>query len=340
MQTHALADPLPPAPPRATTPTGTPAYGTYAGVIPHVAWDGLTGAHVKPAWWRKLHQKRWQYVGLASPECFIGLAIADVGWTATTFAYCFDREQQAVIDGFSDIGLPGLAAVVGGSPGDGALSWFTSWRGRIRFERRPGSSCYRLQVHHQDLTVDAEIDTNGAPPFLAAVLPIAGGIANCTHKSGPLAVRGHAQTRSRTYDLSAATASLDHTIGLLGRETAWRWASAHRPGLGFNLQAGFNGDGENALWLDGELIRLGPAVFDCDPTDPQRPWRIRTADGLLDVAFQPQGARREDTNLLLAKSRYVQPIGTFSGTLRRSPEEAGQSFSDLLGVTEDHFALW
>jgi hypothetical protein len=110
--------------------------------------------------------------------------------------------------------------------------------------------------------------------------------------------------------------------------------------LGFNLQSGFNGDGENVLWLDGRLIRLAAASFDFDPADPLAPWRIRTADGLVDLAFRPEGARREDTNLGLARSRYVQPVGTFSGIVRRSLNSPGQTVHDLLGVTEDHFALW
>jgi hypothetical protein len=322
------------------TAAGEPAFGQYRGQIPYVAWDGLQGPFARPLWWRHLHQKRWQYVGLASPDCYIGVAIADVGWGATAFAYCFDRPLQAVVGGLSEIGLPGLMAAVGGSPGEGALSWLWSWRTRLRFERTPGSAIYHLTVQHPTLRLEAEIRTEGAPPGLAAVLPNVQGVANCTHKSGPLRARGQAHAGGRTYDLSAATASLDHTVGLLGRETAWRWASAHRPGLGFNLQAGFNGDGENLLWLDGDLIPLAAARFDFHPAEPLAPWRISTADGLLDLVFRPEGARREDKDLGLAKSRYVQPIGTFSGVVRRSLDDPGRTVQDLLGVTEDHVAVW
>jgi hypothetical protein len=340
MTTQMLSDPLPLAPDSVVVPTGEPAFGTYQGQIPHVAWHGLQGRFARSALWRRLHQKRWQYVGLAGPECFIGVAVADVGWAATAFAYCFDRSRQTIVGGLSERGLPGLMASVGGSPGEGALSRFRSMHSRILFVRPPGSAIYRLHVQHADLDLDVEIGTDGAPPDLAAVLPNADGVANCTHKSGPLRVRGRVRSGGRTYDLADATASLDHTVGLLGRRTAWQWASAHRPGLGFNLQSGFNGDGENALWLDGRLIRLAAASFDFDPSDPLAPWRIRTADGLLDLAFRPEGARREDTNLGLARSRYVQPVGTFSGIVRRSLNSPGQTVHDLLGVTEDHFALW
>ena len=47
-------------------------------------------------------------------------------------------------------------------------------------------------------------------------------------------------------------------------------------------------------------------------------WQLRTEDGLLDLTFRPEGLRREDKNLLVAASRYVQPIGVFSGWVTAS----------------------
>ena len=46
----------------------------------------------------------------------------------------------------------------------------------------------------------------------------------------------------------------------------------------------------------------------------------------------------EEGILIVAKSRYVQPIGTFSGTLRLPGGEV--AVADLVGVTEDHAARW
>ena len=47
----------------------------------------------------------------------------------------------------------------------------------------------------------------------------------------------------------------------------------------------------------------------------------------------------EFKNLIVAVSRYVQPIGTFSGVLR--PDGRAEVRVDgLCGVTEDHVARW
>jgi len=94
------------------------------------------------------------------------------------------------------------------------------------------------------------------------------------------------------------------------------------------------------LWLDGEPIPLGAAEFQFDPQAPLAPWSVRTDCGLLDLRFDPQGARCADRDLGVAASRYIQPVGVFSGTVRRKPNGPATVVSDLLGVTEDHRSVW
>ncbi len=68
-------------------------------------------------------------------------------------------------------------------------------------------------------------------------------------------------------------------------------------------------------------------------------WSVRSADGAVDLRFQPRGERAEDVNYLLLSSRYRQPFGTFSGHLRDARGRAVE-VEGLPGVTEDHAALW
>jgi hypothetical protein len=72
------------------------------------------------------------------------------------------------------------------------------------------------------------------------------------------------------------------------RGNGWRWASAHRAGLGFNLQQGY-GPAENAIWLEQQLFALEGVQFHFDPQQPLRPWHISDDDGLLDLQFTPEG---------------------------------------------------
>lgn len=330
-----------PVAPTQVTQGGAPATGMYAGSAANVDWSGLTGTFQRSSLWQHLHHKRWHYVALATERCFIGLAIVDLGWTNTAFAYVFDRHNKTMLLDWAQDGLPGLTAKVSNMPTTGTLTWFKHIGVHLRYEHLGGAR-YQLSVAIKDqLHLDATLDTQHAAPFLTAIGPIAnGGCAHSTVKSSALSVTGSARVNGQVFDLNQACASFDYSNGLLARNTEWVWASAHSPSIGFNLQKGYFGAHENVLWLNGKLIPLGNAHFAFDPQHPLKPWRIHTDDGLLDLTFHPEGARQARKNMVVAASYYIQPIGTFSGKVKASALTPAQQVSQLVGVTEDHQSRW
>lgn len=332
--------PFAPAP-HSVVHEGHPATGRYAGSPPVIDWSGLQGEFRRSALWRRLHHKRWHYLGIATEHCFIGIAMVDLGWANTAFVYLFDRHQKTLLVDYAQDGLPGLNARVTQHPVQGAASWFKHTGASVRYRQLKGSRFKLMVKVHQKLDIDAVVDLQGAAPFLTAIGPIFdGGCAHATVKSSALTIHGNARAGGKTFDLDGGVASFDYSNGLLARNTQWRWASAHSSTVGFNLQSGYFGDQENVLWLDGQLIALGHAHFDFDPLQPLKPWHISTDDGLLDLIFQPEGARQQRKNLLVAASDYIQPIGTFSGKVKSSRRSAGHKVNKLVGVTEDHQSRW
>ena len=334
---------LPAAPENILTADGRPKFGRYAGMVEHFDWHELAPPYARGRWWRRFHHKRWHYVALATPALFCGVAIVDLGWTSTAFAYAFDRRERRLVADFSQDGVPGLGP---GVPGLGAsVAAHAGGASRFRFLSRRiaiealGRRRYRLALDCGEFAIDAEFGPD-LMPLLLALGPAEGGSVHATQKSTGLALWGEARCGAARYSLDGGVASFDYSNGLLARDTAWRWASAHSLELGFNLQAGYFGAHENALWLDGRLYGLGAAQFDFKPGAPLAPWHIRTDDGLLDLHFHPEGARSQDKNLLIAASRYVQPIGTFSGWVRASADAPKRIVSQLVGVTEDHSSRW
>ncbi|NHZ66755.1 DUF2804 domain-containing protein [Massilia genomosp. 1] len=323
--------PLSAAPLTVPAADGHPAFGRFAGAATRFDWALLAAPHARSRWWRRFHHKRWHYTAIATDQLFCGIAIVDVGWTNTAFAYVFERTRREVVAGFSRDGVPGLTARLAGHAGG---------HSRFRFgASRIDMSASALSLRCQGLEIEAAFDAPGAP-LLLAVGPVRGGAVHATQKSSGLALGGSVRVGTQAYALDGGVASFDYSNGLLARETAWRWASAHSLVLGFNLQAGYFGVHENALWLDGRLIGLGAATFDFNEHDPMAPWHVFTDDGLLDLHFTPEGCRREDKNLLVAASRYVQPIGTFSGWVRASMDAPRRAVTRLAGVTEDHASRW
>ena len=133
-----------------------------------------------------------------------------------------------------------------------------------------------------------------------------------------------------------ALAIVDDTAGYHARVTEWRWAAgvgvdpAGRP-LAFNLVEGVNDPptgSERAVWVDGIPHETPPVSIAADLS------RIVGEDGSqLRFAAEATRARRE--NLLLVRSDYRAPFGTFGGTL-----PGGIELAHGLGVVEQHRARW
>ncbi|MEO6918246.1 MAG: DUF2804 domain-containing protein [Collimonas sp.] len=331
---------LPAAPVNVIDEAGQPRMGRYAGQTGAIDWATLVAPFARGSLWRRFHHKRWQYVALSTPQLFCGIAIVDVGWTNTAFAYVFDRLQGKQIAGFSQDGIPGLSAQVSDQPG--GASRFSCGGNRIVYQP-PGNTQggrYLLSLQSRQFSIEAEFDDSDAAPPLLAVGPIVNGSVHATQKSPGMPLSGEVRVGAQRFDLQDGVASVDYSNGLLARNTEWRWASAHGLEIGFNLQAGYFGQQENVLWLDGRLHALGNVLFEYDPAAPLAPWHIHTDDGLLDLQFMPEGARRENKNLLIAATRYIQPIGSFSGWVKPERNAAPRPVEHLVGVTEEHFSRW
>ena len=315
---------------------GQPRIGRFSGQVSQIDWSGLQAPYQRSRWWRHFHHKRWQYIALATEQLFCGIAIVDLGWTNTAFAYAFDHRLGKEIASFSQNGFPGLSCKVGDAVG--APCHFRFLGNNIHMQRH--GQLLHLDLACGEFRINARFDIEDCAPFLLAVGPIEGGAVHATQKSSGCRLQGEVWAVGKRYDLQDGVASFDYSNGLLARDTAWRWASAHNLEIGFNLQQGYFGEQENVLWQDGQLYPLGKAQFDFDLVNPLMPWHITTDDGLLDLHFQPQGARQENKNLLIASSHYVQPIGTFSGWVKPHANAPARRIDDLIGVTENHRSRW
>jgi hypothetical protein len=307
--------------------------GRFNGLATSFDWAALAPPLRRSAWWRRFHHKRWHYVALACDDVFCAAAIVDLGWTSTAFAYVFERTTRSILGAWSQDGWPGRSASLA-THGAGA-SQFRRGRNRIALS---GVQQGVLTLTCPAFSIDARF--GGSAPCLLASGLVEGGAVHATQKSGGMALAGEVRLGARRIVLDGGVASVDYSNGLPARQTSWHWASAHSLGLGFNLQAGYFAANENALWLDGAIIALGAAHFEFDHADPMSPWHVYTEDGLLDLQFTPEGLRRQDKNLLIAASQYVQPIGTFRGWVKPARDALPIAVNGLLGVTEAHHSRW
>lgn len=325
---------LPAAPRELVGIDGIPCFGRYRGVTGNYDWHTLKGPFQRGALARRLNHKRWHFVALVTDELFCGLAIIDVGWGSSAFAYAFDRTRREIVAALSPISLGGSAEV-----GSHACAPCRFHMRSVGIDIEPqGQGGYTLRLRSGSFRIEAEY--RGKSQRLLAVGPVTGGSVHATQKSTALRLSGFAEAGGRRYELDGGVATFDYSNGLLGRASDWRWVSAHSRELGVNLQDGYFGASENALWLDGNIIPLQAARFEVEGTGPLARWHARTDDGLVDLQFTPEGVRRDDKQLVVASSRMTQQVGTFSGWVRAAPGEPARPVGRLSGLTEEYHARW
>lgn len=309
--------------------------------------------------WRR---KEWQYLSVTTDAWFLGLALVQTGYVGNLFAYVVDRSnpsQPLMMERLSPLGR---AVQVAPSSLQGTSRWHSRGQ-RVTVTAQPqpdGTAHWHWQIDLQLLDskgkitpLHADLTVTGADA-LALIHTLPTGKAAYTHKEAGQTVAGtltcgpidwHGET--------TALATLDWTRALALRTTRWKWASGvgilpDGRRLGLNLSAEVYDDAaghsrENALWLDGAVQPLGGVRFTL-PADPLRqPWQIRSLRGGLqpevDLTFAPQGARQQHLELGLLASRFVQPYGVFTGTIRPQGQDALR-VDGLWGVVEDHVARW
>jgi hypothetical protein len=172
----------------------------------------------------------------------------------------------------------------------------------------------RLHVDDGDVSIDLELDEG---PGVETVTP-AGRTYIWTRKQGGIPARGRVRVGAREWEVDGP-AFVDESAGYHDRITSWRWSAgvgtaADGRSLAWNLAEGIHDsprDSERTVWVDGHPSELGP------------------------VRFAAEATRRRDDNLLVVRSRYEQPFGTFSGVL-----PGGLELAEGYGVMERHEVRW
>jgi hypothetical protein len=244
--------------------------------------------------------KRWRYVGYYASDLMLCVGDARIGpvpqrWWAVAEPDGTLRERSTI--GRGGIDLSGSA----------------------------------VKVETDDVRIDLRLDEQ---PAVEIVSP-AGSSYIWTGKQAHVPVRGTVEVAGRRRDIDGV-AFIDDSAGYHPRHTAWMWSAGNGRttdgrAVAWNLVTGVHDaphDSERTVWIDGRPRELGPVTF---------------APGLTGITFQEGGAldftewsaREEKMNLLLMRSDYRQPFGTFSGTL-----PGGLELAEGYGVMEEHDVRW
>lgn len=248
--------------------------------------------------------KRWRYVGLYGEELMLCVGSAHVGPTHQVWWAVWDRTERRLRE----------------------RTRMLAGRSRVDVES-PG----RVRVRDGGVELDLELEEGAG---VETVTP-AGRAWIWTRKQGHVPARGTVRLDGRTVALDGR-AFVDESAGYHDRVTSWRWCAgtgvaADGAPVAWNLAEGVHDsprDSERTVWVDGEPGEVGPVRFAPDLSS------LAFAEG-GELRCAAEATRERDDNLLVFRSRYVQPFGTFSGTL-----PGGLELAEGYGVMERHDVRW
>ena len=328
-------------------PDGQPTFGVFEHGVTHInhldyelrsPMDRKLGGLAK-----RFKFNQFQFLALVSPQLIVGVAIVDLKLVSNAFVYLYDPQTKA-FDEYSFLQPLARHTEIDLRPEDGS-AYFCSGKNTISIEVKSGRRQLRVSLQ-SGVQISADIDESSAPPLaMCSRAGYQGWVY--TRKTAAMFCEGSVAWAGKSYDLRGikALASVDWTAGYMRGETFWNWGSMSATlvdgrRLGMNLAAGVNETGftENALWLDGRLIKVDMVNFQFERYQPDSPWRMQSADGIVDLQFTPMGQRKEKINALLIASNFTQHFGVFEGEIRLDDERI--AIEKCWGFAEDHYARW
>jgi hypothetical protein len=303
---------------------GTRNYGRFANRPAHLnprdEFPGVFGAV------RRWRLKEWIGFTLVHPELYSSMIMQDAQYLASSEIYAYQRATRAFHQhsATSRGGRLGLPAVLPGSNPRFAVKGYS-----LEYEFGPLDGAHRIRFDI-GATADApgfqgELTLNGelaAPPLsISSRLP---GGALYTHKSAfPAEGTVRFGPTEVTFDATRDLAILDEHKSFLPYRTHWLWGTflLHADGgfLGANLVDRPELPGqpeESCLWTPGRVEPLADVAFEPESGAASSPWHIHSADGRLDVRFEPEGRKSTKHQFGVAAVDYFQMFGRYRGTVR------------------------
>lgn len=257
-----------------------------------------------PGWRGGRPLKAWTYVGAYGPDVMLCAARARVGPVPVAWWAVWDRGAGRM-----------LARTARG-------------RGGVEVDAR------RLMVAGRRLALELALEH--AEPI--EVVSPHGDEYAWTRKRGGVLARG--SVGDRRVELRAV---VDESAGYHARRTSWRWSAgvgvaSSGAAVAWNLVDGIHDAveaSERTVWIDGEPHEVAAVEFadDLSWVGPAGGAGALPATGALRFSAEAVRSRRE--NLLVLRSEYEQPCGTFSGEL-----PVAGALREGWGVMERHDVRW
>jgi hypothetical protein len=298
---------------------------------------------------QRYRMKKWDMYHMAAPDCYLSFLVAWIGYGAFASASVYDRKERA---DDNDISLK--------LPKPELTMMRDSTAGRSEYESAKAHLTFEVQGERRRIQADFPgFAGKGLRAAIDLTLPADHESVCATHLTNPrrchyghkincMTAQGEAKLGEKTFrlDPSDSFGMLDFGRGYYPPKQFWYWATASGRDekgklAGWNLGHGNSPaeTGENALFYDGRLHKIGPVKCEVPRDDPMKPWRVWSDDLSVDLCLVPEYARPSNLNLGIAYSLGITALGNFSGKITLDSGEV-VPIKDIFGLFEWFNQKW
>jgi Domain of unknown function (DUF2804), C-terminal/Domain of unknown function (DUF2804), N-terminal len=331
--------------------TENPAGRSWSGKFNYPDTKNLLNLNDRLFSLERFKEKRWCYMGIIHPDIIFGCAVVHLGYISSAFAFGFDRQKKKMVN--HSLVFPPIGQVRYDRNPENGICSYKSPRGRLILTHDKKNDKKSIDVSFylpgKSLKANIEIiEPNGGISPMHFLMPMNDKASAFTSKTAGLKAEGKIIINKKKFDLDPENtfAIFDWTNGFYPRKTRWNWAcgagvAGDGTPIGFNFSSGVyeNGILENIVWINGIPLQQEDILFDYDAKNPEHPWQIKSKDGRVNLKFTPEGMRRANDNLGVIKSQFIQPCGSFEGSIKTRDNLCFHLLS-VGGVVEEHFAKW
>lgn len=253
-----------------------------------------------PLVWGWRLRKQWRYVSFWSAEFLICVARIQVGPVPQEFWGVWDRQGKQL------------------------------WEKTRLYSRAVTMNPDKAEVRDYNVSIDLTFTENRG---FEVVTPV--GAAYTWTRKQLLPTTGTVRLGTQTHTLNG-TMLIDDNAGYHARHTRWQWSGGAGKAttgedIGWSVIVGLNDDpdvSEQTVWVNGIPRQVGPVTFADDLS------ALTFAEGQT-LTFTQEAVRQRNDNLILVRSAYAQPFGSFQGML-----PGGLEIAEAYGVMEWHEAVW
>ena len=327
-----------------------------SGVLAQTGWarqplldcnmENAHTARVRPL--QRFRSKRWDYYGVTSPDGYLSVTLADLGYAGLAFVYFVDFADASYHE--ESVLVPPGRGITLARNSDAGDCGYSSKRVHVGFHVEDDAR--RIEVRwdnfggvplHADLRFALPTDHEST----VIVTPIPGKRFYYNRKINSMPVEGTLRIGDKVTEISADSSlgNLDWGRGVWEYNSFWVWASASGflgdgRRVGLNMGHGFGDTSaatENTLLLDGRIHKLGDVAITYDTADFMSPWQMRSER--VDLDFTPFVERVAETKLVVIRSEVHQMFGHYAGSVL-ADDGTSVEIDGIVGWAEEHHARW